>query len=147
MTPPLPSPEKSLSTYHVIEVTRISEPGAWIPLNADFPSPFLGCWLRGSTRGAQWRRRNWVDMMKWASIFSPDSSRIRNAAQSWTLAALLTFRRSRDGPTHVSALPKIVYSVSLSGKGKNVFFIVDSFYICPANKPSNLYMFWLIHRY
>lgn len=34
--------------------------------------------------------------------------RIRNAAQSWTLAALLTFHRSRDGPTHVSTRPKIV---------------------------------------
>lgn len=34
--------------------------------------------------------------------------RIRNAAQSWTLAALLTFLGSRDGPTHVSAEPEIV---------------------------------------
>lgn len=34
--------------------------------------------------------------------------RIRNAAQSWTLAALLTFLRSREGPTHVSAEPEIV---------------------------------------
>ncbi|KAG7240386.1 hypothetical protein INR49_026957, partial [Caranx melampygus] len=35
--------------------------------------------------------------------------RIRNAAQSWTLAALLTFHRSREGPTYVSTGPKIVY--------------------------------------
>lgn len=47
--------------------------------------------------------------------FSPNSRQNQNAVQSWTLSALLTFQRSREGPMHVST------AHILGGASSNVF--------------------------